>query len=131
MLKIFILDDDQIHNDLNEILLNSMDITDIDVRTTGKEAMTYLEECSRSDIFPLLMFVDLNLTGMNGFEFIEHFEKNYRVKCPYVRIVMLTNSILDDDRTRALEYDSVLDFLSKPLSVKKMKELLVRVNVTA
>lgn len=129
MLKIFILDDDQIHNDLNEIMLNSMGISDIDIRTTGKEAMFYLEECSRSNNFPSLMFVDLNLPGMNGFDFIEHFEKHFKNKCSCVRIVMLTNSILEEDRTRALQYDSVLDFLSKPLTTGKMKELLERVRV--
>jgi CheY-like chemotaxis protein len=131
MLKIFILDDDRINNDLNEIMLNSMGINDIDIRTTAKEALDYLVECSRSDVFPLIMFVDLNLPGMNGFDFIGHFEKHYRDKYPYVRIVMLTNSILQEDRIRALQYESVLDFLSKPLTTGKMKELLDRVHVSA
>lgn len=131
MLKIFILDDDRINNDLNEIMLNSMGINDIDIRTTAKEALDYLVECSHTDAFPVIMFVDLNLPGMNGFDFIEHFEKNYRNKYPEARIVMLTNSILQEDRIRALQYESVLDFLSKPLTTGKMKELLDRVHVSA
>jgi CheY-like chemotaxis protein len=129
-MKIFILDDDEISNELSRIILNSLEENDIDTRASGKEAMEYLEECREEGEFPDLIFVDLNLPGMNGFDFINIYEKKYMPLNPGSRIIMLTNSVVEEDRDEAMKYDSVLDFWSKPLSIPKMKDLLRTIRIT-
>lgn len=123
-MKIFILDDDDISNELSKIILGTMDITDIDVCTNAEEAIEYLQRSKEENDFPDLMFVDINLRGMSGFEFINLYESEFMEHNPGSKIIMLTNSVVDEDREEAMKYDSVLDFWSKPLSIPKMKELL-------
>jgi CheY-like chemotaxis protein len=130
MPKIFILDDDPISNELNKIIFSMMGLKEITIKTTGTDAIQYLEQCNADKDFPDAMFIDLNLPGMNGFEFIEEYEKRYMKYNPGPRIIMLTNSILEDDRIRAMQFGSVLDFMSKPLNKNKIREILQKVNVT-
>lgn len=129
-MKIFILDDDEISNELSRIILNSLEENDIDTRSSGQEAIEYLEESIKEDDFPDLIFVDLNLPGMNGFDFIDFYERKYLPLIPGSRIIMLTNSVVEEDRDEAMKYDSVLDFWSKPLSIPKMKDLLRAIKIT-
>jgi CheY-like chemotaxis protein len=129
-MKVLILDDDEISNELSRIILNSMEINDIDIEATASDALQYLDECKREGEFPDLLFVDLNLPGMNGFDFIELYEKIYMQYNPGSRIIMLTNSVVDEDRDEAMRYDSVLDFWSKPLSIPKLKDLLRTIRIT-
>lgn len=129
MPKIFILDDDPISNELNKLVFSMMDLKNVVIKTTGTEAIEYLEQCMEGCDFPDVMFIDLNLPGMNGFEFIREYEKKFMNSNPGPRIVMLTNSILEDDRNMAIQYDSVLDFMSKPLNKNKIRNVFQKVNV--
>jgi CheY-like chemotaxis protein len=129
MPKIFILDDDYISNELNRFIFRFIGINDVDIRMTVSEALHYLQQCNENNAYPDLLFVDLNLPGMNGFKFITEYEKNFMKFNPGQRIIILTNSISDEDRHKAMEYVSVLDFLSKPLRKNKLKEILQKVNV--
>lgn len=123
-MKIFILDDDEISNELSRIILNLSGFSDIDIRTSVFDAISYLNERARNDSFPDILFVDLDLPGMDGFSFIEYYEKNYKKKYPDSRIVMLTNSVIEEDRTKAMKYESVIDFWTKPLTVNNLNEII-------
>lgn len=123
-MKIFILDDDEISNELSKIILNLSGMLDIDIRTTVFEAISYLSERARENAFPDILFVDLDLPGMDGFAFIEYYEKHYKKKFPDARIVMLTNSVIEEDRIRALKYESVSDFWTKPLTVNNLNDII-------
>lgn len=127
--KILLLDDDYISNELNKLVFSMLGIQEIDVMTSGQEALHYLEECSHNNEFPALMFVDINLSGMNGFSFVKEYEENYMNYSPETRIIILSNSIMEEDRSESLEFKSVLDFMSKPLTKIKLKEVFQRVNV--
>ncbi len=128
-LKIFILDDDEIGNELSRIILNMAGIEDIVFRRSGKEAIRYLDECLKADNFPDLIFCDLNLPGMNGFDFIEYYEANYRNYFPGTGIIMLTNSIMSEDQDKAMNYGSVIDFWSKPLTANNLGEIVSKFRI--
>lgn len=123
-MKIFILDDDEISNELSKIILNLSGISDIDIRTTVFDSISYLSERAKENKFPDLLFVDLDLPGMDGFAFIDYYEKHYMKKYPDSRIVMLTNSVIEEDRERALTYESVIEFWTKPLTVNNLNEII-------
>lgn len=128
-MRIFILDDDEISNELSRIILNLSGVEDIDFRGSGKEAIKYLDDCLRDDHFPDVIFVDLNLPGMDGFDFIQHYEAHYRNYYPRTGIILLTNSVVEDDRYRAKNYESVIDFWSKPLTSNNIEELISRFRI--
>lgn len=131
MLKVFILDDDRINNNLNITVLKLSGVTDIDVRVTGLGAIQYLNECREKKSFPDIMFVDLQMPGMNGFTFIREYENHYRQLSPSTRIVLLTNSILHEDKVKAFSYKSVIEYIIKPLTIRKVTEVFRKVNSEA
>jgi len=63
--------------------------------------------------FPDVIYVDLNMPVLDGFDFIESFEKVFGPHHPMCSLFMLTSSLRDDDRDRAMAYQSVKDFVSK------------------
>lgn len=128
MIKVFILDDDDLHNELNTLMMKTIGISDIIIRTSGKEALQYLDECKAKKQFPSLMLIDLNMPGMNGLSFIKHYEEKYRQYSPGTYIIMLTNSILDSDKDEAMKYKSVLYFLNKPLTTVRLTEIIRKIE---
>ncbi|NNE54590.1 MAG: response regulator [Flavobacteriales bacterium] len=76
-----------------------------------EEALELLAQSE--DQFPEVIYVDLNMPVFNGFDFIESFEKMFFVQHPDCSLYMLSSSLRPEDRSRAAQYPSVRDFVSK------------------
>lgn len=118
-----LVDDDTITNTYNQIVINRLEVTHhIEIATDGKQALDYLTRqgsyanAEEEMPFPEIIFLDINMPGMNGFEFLEAIEKLEVPNIP--KIVMLTTSFLDEDREKAESFDFVKGYLSKPLEKK-------------
>ena len=117
--KILLVDDDETSNFLNELLIKGMDIVEeVSIASNGQEALSYLENERGS--FPQLIFLDLNMPVMDGFEFLEAFEKAHTTKVP---VFILTSSNNFKDYERAKQFD-VAGYLIKPLTEEKIKGVL-------
>jgi len=128
-MKIFLLDDDEMNNMLVALMMEVHGFKDVESRTTGHDGLAYLEECKRKRVFPDIMFVDINLPGMKGLTFVEQFETNYKADGGAAcKIVMLTNSVLNSEREEALKFESVINYLIKPLTRSKLDEIIRQVN---
>lgn len=87
----------------------------------GKEAIEFLSDYSQrsqelKDVFPpVIIFLDINMPLINGFEFLEVFSKLRDTYQAYKnsRVVMYSSSGNDDDRSKAAEYRFVHDFVVK------------------
>jgi CheY-like chemotaxis protein len=93
----------------------------------AKEALEYIKENPVStDGSKTIIIVDIYMPLMNGFEFIEEFE---RFPAPIVdnySIYMLSSSINENDINRVANYASVKQFLNKPLKSDVLISLLTR-----
>jgi CheY-like chemotaxis protein len=68
----------------------------------------------------IIIIVDIQMPLMNGFEFVEAFETlPDEIQARY-RIFMLSSSINENDLNRVRNYKSVIEIISKPLSIKKL-----------
>lgn len=89
-------------------------------------ALEYLQNHNiEQEGLPDLIFLDINMPEMNGFEFLEEYSKlpqRIRKKCI---IVMLSSSLHPEDKELALQNPYVCQFLSKPLSQHKLESLNV------
>jgi CheY-like chemotaxis protein len=86
----------------------------VDARESLKELTALSAE--RADTITIV-FVDVRMPLMSGFEFIEAFEQfPESVRLPF-RMYMLSSSINESDMNRAKSYKSVSEFLNKPLTI--------------
>lgn len=97
----------------------------LEIATGGKEALNYLAKCG-TDPFPRpdVIFLDINMPGMNGFEFLEEYDKLDPVFKSKVVVFMLTSSLMPQDSERAMGTGIVSEFLNKPLTIQKVEEIL-------
>lgn len=122
---ILLVDDDPITNFMNKALIQKLDATDeVLVATDGQQAINLFKQRTEdgSDI-PRLIFLDINMPVMNGFEFLEAYQRLDKNIKQSVIIVMLTTSLNPNDIER-LNRTSKADYASKPLTEKKLKAVL-------
>ena len=121
--SILLIDDDPDDNYYHQIIINKMNIVNqIDIAINGIEAIAFLKIESR--IPPDLIFLDLNMPKMNGWEFLEQYKNLDLAQKAKVLIVILTTSANPDDIQRAKEIQEVTGFETKPLSKEMLTEIL-------
>lgn len=72
----------------------------------------------------ILVFLDIYMPLMNGFEFVEQFEKLDRTIQDKYYIVALTSSIEKSDVARISSYNAVKAKITKPLMADDMRVLI-------
>jgi CheY-like chemotaxis protein len=116
--QILLIDDDTITNFLNKKLLEKHLLTeDIVVALNGEEALHHLKNSKKS---PELIFLDINMPVMNGFEFLETYEKLTFPDQKESKIFVLTTSNHHIDLLKIKHY-KVAGYINKPLTLEKLK----------
>ena len=120
---ILLVDDDPDDNFYHQIIINEMNIVNhIDIVINGIEAIAYLKK--ENQIPPEIIFLDLNMPKMNGWEFLEQYKHLDIAQKAKVLIVILTTSANPDHIKRAKEIQEVTGFETKPLTTEMMTEIL-------
>lgn len=124
--SILLVDDDEINNFISiklikKVLLN----TEITACLNGRFAIDELIEISHKDAskLPDYILLDINMPIMNGWEFLDEYEKLKIDKAGKTKIYIISSSVFSNDISKAKTYASVKDFVSKPLNIEKINEL--------
>jgi CheY-like chemotaxis protein len=124
--QILLIDDDSITNFLHRNVLEEANVAQhIDVAQTASEALELLEcigaeKCKA----PELIFLDLNMPGLTGWDFIDEYKKT---KDRYINesiIVILTTSVNPDDNKKAKGLREVAEFRKKPMTSDMVTEIV-------
>lgn len=120
--RIMLIDDDPDTNLYNKIVLEQIKASnEIVIFQNGKDALKFLEQ--KNDNVDLIL-LDINMPIMNGWQFLENYEKLEKEKQTAVVVVMLTSSANRDDRKKAETFDSVKKYINKPLDTSTIEDIL-------
>jgi CheY-like chemotaxis protein len=122
---ILLVDDDDEDNFFHKIVIERMDVTDcIEVAENGIEALKFLKK--ENQAIPELIFLDINMPKMNGWEFLEEYKKLSPDQKARITIMMLTTSANPDDIKRAESIEEVDGYKTKPLSEEMLTDILCK-----
>jgi len=122
---ILLVDDDVEDNYFHKIVINEMNITErIEVALNGVEALNFLKK--ENQTHPDLIFLDINMPKMNGWEFLQAYKEFKADQKAEVVVVMLSTSINPSDKERAEQFPDIISFNSKPLTEEIISEILER-----
>lgn len=121
-----LIDDNEADNVYHEIVINEAECVEKVVpHLSAEDALEALKNVPSEDCpVPNIIFLDINMPGMNGWEFLEEYQKLAPEHQADIVVVMLTTSLNPDDRERAAQIDLIKDFKTKPLSPDKLDDIL-------
>ncbi len=89
----------------------------------GQEALDLLG----TGFIPSVIVLDIVMPGMGGFKFLETYTNDERIK-QKAPVVMLSSSYDDNDRNKAFSFDTVQDYVCKPLDENTVERILKAAN---
>ena len=123
---ILLVDDDDACNFFHTHLIEKMELAEeVKAVSNGVEALDYLRTVIDGHYpRPDVIFLDINMPKMNGWDFLEEYEKLEEQQKAQMILIMLSTSFNSEDRDRALANVNVKDFANKYLNKDSLYQLL-------
>ncbi len=130
--SVMLIDDNEIDNLINQKMVEAARLSDyIYTHTGAKSAIEFLKNIEQLEksivesVLPDVIFLDIDMPLMDGFQFLEEFNKLKDTTIKKCKIIMLTSSINPQDVSKSKKYEAVKKYLNKPLSQESLTELSV------
>lgn len=122
-MEIVLVDDDPIVILLQKKLMQKAGIShQIISFNNGEDALSFLTVNANESKY--LMFLDINMPGLSGWEVLDELEK---INIDFeLEVIIITSSIEDADRLKAKTYERIVDFWIKPFSLQDFTNLKVK-----
>lgn len=122
--RIVLIDDNDADNEFHEIILREAGFSGEVVRIENPlEVVPFFERADLS--MGTFVFLDINMPMRDGFQVAEDLGKIV-LSHQAVVVMMLSSSNADRDRERASQLPLIRDFIVKPLSAGKARELFAK-----
>ncbi len=123
--RFIVIDDDPINNFLcSKNIKKSVQDADIITFTEGETGLNYIKSnFSEPNIGNAILFLDINMPTMSGWEFMGEFEKVAPEIKDQVFIYILSSSVSQVDKDKAKIHPDIIDYIEKPLLIDILKTL--------
>lgn len=116
-----LIDDNPLDNYINTRLIRKLNFAiEVIAFESPVEALTALKN---GYIKPDVIFLDINMPGMSGFEFLMEYE-NLQITKDKIKLCVLSSSINPEDEDRAIQSPYVTKYIQKNLKEEKLQELI-------
>lgn len=120
---ILLIDDDEATNYLHKMIIDKSDCTkECVVAENGLEALELLQ-AKKNPLKPDLIFLDINMPKMDGWEFLIEYKNIYKIPNSTI-LIMLSTSIHSNDKKKAESIEEINGFVNKPLSKETIQEVM-------
>ncbi|MVO10272.1 response regulator [Flavobacterium sp. TP390] len=121
-----LVDDDDVFVFLTKKTIEQTHLVDlIRVFNNGMDALNFLKENKdNSAELPEIIFLDLSMPIMNGWQFLEEYTKLNPYIGKKISIYICSSSISQDDITRAKAINEVTDYIIKPIAKTKLIDVI-------
>lgn len=121
-----LIDDNPDDNFFHERVIRRNNFTDCVIKKeSAVDALKYLKDRSnRVENHIDIIFLDINMPAMNGWEFLEEYNRLEKDLQQGIVIVMLTTSESEEDRKRAMKWGFASDFRTKPLTKEMLHDII-------
>ena len=124
--KVLLIDDDEITVTICDRLMKISNFAaDVIACPDGQRATGYLVENISS--LPQIILVDLQMGIMNGWDFLNWFQKWSASLQKYPAVYVLSSSLSHEDVQRSESYGCVKGFIVKPITVEHLNNIAAEV----
>ncbi|MGZ3755359.1 MAG: response regulator [Mucilaginibacter sp.] len=126
-ISILLVDDDEINNFISiKLIKKAVSNANITACLNGRFAIDELTRIQKADpeALPDFILLDINMPIMNGWEFLDEYKRLNIDPLGKSKIYIISSSVFSNDISKARSYPLVKNFVSKPLSVEKIVEML-------
>ncbi len=122
---VYVVDDDPLYIfSMKKVLKLTEFCSEARFFKNGQEALDELVPQLEEGGLPDVMFLDISMPLMNGWELLDHLVKYPQSK--EIKIFIVSSSIDPYDTDKSSSYDIVTDYIYKPITIEKMNELKVK-----
>ncbi|WP_109098682.1 response regulator [Aquimarina sp. AU58] len=127
--SVCIIDDDLIYINLVSKIIELKKLSEsVLIFNNGKEALDFFLQSlqqEENEEIPQIIFLDLNMPVMDGWEFLNEFSKIKNQIRKKIDLYVVSSSIDSRDIERAKSIDIVSDYLTKPIKLNDFERILI------